>query len=64
LNQVIGGRARLVDVADAVARQARRLSGHLPHGGGRLHLHASAHPERLYAALPRLNLGHLAPRVA
>jgi len=64
LNQVIGGRARLVDVADAVARQARRLSGHLPHGGGRLHLHASAHPERLYAALPRLNLGHLARRVA
>jgi len=64
LNQVIAGRAGLVDVADAVARQARRLSGHLPHGGGRLHLHASAHPERLYAALPRLNLGHLARRVA
>ena len=60
----IGNRARLIDVADAVARQARRLAGHLPHGAGRIHLHASAHPERLHAALPRLNLGHLAARVA
>lgn len=64
LHQAIGGRAALVDVADAVARQAQRLSGGLPHGRGRLYLHASAHPERLRAALPRLNLGHLATRVA
>lgn len=64
LLQCIGDRARLIDVADAVARQTRRLAGHRPHGGGRLHLHASAHPERLHAALPRLNLGHLAARIA
>jgi glutamate racemase len=63
LTQAVGKRAQLVDVADAVARQARRLAGHLPHGSGRLHLHASAHPERLRAALPLLNLGHLAARV-
>lgn len=64
LRQAIGKRARLIDVADAVARQARRLSGHLAHGNGRLHLHASAHPERLHAALPRLNLGYLSARIA
>ncbi len=64
LNCVIKDRAQLVDVADAVARQARRLAGHLPHGGGRLHLHASADPERLRTALPLLNLGHLLARVA
>ena len=63
LNRVIGNRAKLIDVADAVARQARRLAGHLPHGNGRLYLHASAHPERLHAALPLLSLGHLATRV-
>jgi len=64
LRRVAGGRAQLVDVADAVARQTRRLAGHLPHGHGRLHLHASAHPERLRAALPRLHLDHLAARLA
>ena len=64
LNRAIGGRAVLVDVADAVARQARRLAGHLPHGKGRVYLHASAYPERLQAALPHLNLGHLLPRIA
>jgi glutamate racemase len=63
LNQVIGGRARLVDVADAVARQARRLAADLAHGSGRLLLQASAHPERLRAALPRLHLGHIAARL-
>ena len=64
LNQVIGTRAQLVDVADAVARQTQRLAGLLAHGSGRLQLHASAHPERLHAALPRLHLAHLAARVA
>jgi glutamate racemase len=64
LQQVIGTRAQLVDVADAVARQTQRLAGRLAHGSGRLQLHASAHPERLHAALPRLHLGHLATRVA
>jgi glutamate racemase len=64
LNQVIATRAQLVDVADAVARQTQRLAGRLAHGSGRLQLQASAHPERLHAALPRLHLAHLAARVA
>lgn len=64
LQAAAGPSAMLVDVADAVARQTRRLAGHQPTGGGRLHLHASAHQERLRAALPRLHLGHLAARLA
>lgn len=64
LREVVGTRAQLVDVADAVARQTQRLAGHLAHGAGKLHLHASAHPERLHAALPRLNLGRLAARLS
>lgn len=63
LRNVIGTRALLVDVADAVARQTRRLAGDLARGSGRLHLYASAHPQRLHAALPRLDLAHLAARV-
>jgi glutamate racemase len=63
LRQVIGTRAQLVDVADAVARQTQRLAVGLAHGSGRLLLQASAHPERLHAALPRLHLAHLAARV-
>lgn len=62
LKQIIGTRAELVDVADAVARQTRRLAAGLADGSGGLHLHASAHPERLRAALPRLHLGRLAAR--
>lgn len=64
LREVAGTRAELVDVAAAVARQARRLAGVCAQGSGRLQLHASAHPERLRAALPRLQLGHLAARLA
>lgn len=64
LREIIGTRAQLVDVADAVARQTHRLAGPLAQGLGRLQLHASAHPERLHAALPRLHLAHLATRVA
>ena len=64
LREVAGARAQLVDVAAAVARQATRLSEHVQNGHGRLYLHASAHPERLHAALPRLQLGHLAARIA
>jgi glutamate racemase len=64
LSEVAGTRAELVDVAAAVARQTRRLAASLAHGAGRLQLHASAHPERLHAALPRLQLGHLAARIA
>lgn len=63
LNEIIGGRARLVDVAEAVARQTQRLAGPLAHGHGRVRLLASAHRERLHAALPALRLGHLAARV-
>jgi glutamate racemase len=64
LKEVVGPRAQLVDVADAVARQTQRLAGRLAHGAGRLQLHASAHPERLRAALPHLHLGHLTGRIA
>jgi glutamate racemase len=64
LLQVAGTRAQLVDVADAVARQTQRLAADLAHGSGRLLLQASAHPERLHAALPRLHLGQIAARVA
>jgi len=64
LRQVAGTRAQLVDVADAVARQTQRLAAGLAHGSGRLQLQASAHPERLRVALPRLHLGHIAARVA
>ncbi|MFH1870559.1 MAG: glutamate racemase [Pseudomonadota bacterium] len=64
LREVVGSRAQLVDVAAAVARQTQRLAGRLAQGGGRLHLYASAHPERLRAALPRLHLGRLASRIA
>ena len=63
LTEIIGARAQLVDVADAVARQTQRLAGRLAHGSGRLQLQASAHPERLRAALPRLHLHHIAARV-
>ncbi|MBI3094822.1 MAG: glutamate racemase [Rhodocyclales bacterium] len=63
LREVVGTRAQLVDVAAAVARQTQRLAGRLAQGDGRLQLHASAHPERLRAALPRLHLGRLASRI-
>ncbi|MGE5466564.1 MAG: glutamate racemase [Ignavibacteria bacterium] len=56
------GRARLVDVADAVARQVARIAGDAAHGDGRLTLLATARPERLQAALPQLGLKRLAER--
>lgn len=52
----------LIDVADAVARQTQRLAGSLAHGHSRLVLRASAHPEKLHAALPKLHLSHLVAR--
>jgi glutamate racemase len=64
LHDVIRDRAELVDVADAVARQARRLCTTTSAGHGRIFLHASAHTERLHAAFPRLHLTHLTPRIA
>ena len=63
LQDVIGTRAELVDVAAAVARQTQRLAGKLAHGNGRLQLQASAHAERLRAALPRLHLSRIAARI-
>lgn len=56
------GRAELVDVAEAVARQCLRLSGPAVDGNGHLHLFATAQPERLRAALPALGLGWLGER--
>jgi glutamate racemase len=61
LAPLVDGRAELVDVAEAVARQVRRLAGEST-GGTRLELMATARPEQLYAALPALGLGWLAER--
>ena len=62
LAPLIDGRAELVDVADAVARQCLRLAGSAANGKGRLQLSATAQPERLRAAMPALGLGWLAER--
>lgn len=64
LRPIVAGRAELVDVADAVARQCLRLAGPAAHGNGRLTLLATARPERLQAALPALGLHALLPRIA
>lgn len=64
LEPIVAGRAQLVDVADAVARQCVRLAGPARHGKGRLTLLATAHPERLQAALPALGLNWLLPKLA
>ncbi len=61
IERQVAGRAELVDVADAVARQVLRLSDDA--GSGRLELLATATPERLDAALPALGLGWLSARV-
>ena len=61
LAPLVEGHAELVDVAEAVARQTVRLIGNAP-GNCRLHLFATAHPERLHAALPALGLHWLAAR--
>ncbi len=63
IEPLLEGRAQLVDVAAAVARQVLRLSADA-YADGRLHLQATAHPERLAAALPALGLQALAERVA
>lgn len=64
LAPICHGRAELVDVAAAVARQVLRLAGSPAGAGaaGRLDLLATARPERLQAALPALGLGWLAAR--
>jgi glutamate racemase len=62
LEPLVASRATLVDVAEAVARQCARLAGSSTNGSGRLTLFATAHPERLQAALPILGLGSLCDR--
>ena len=62
LRPLIEGRAELVDVAAAVARQVVRLGGEAA-GQGRISLHATARPERLHAALGPLGLEWLRGKV-
>jgi glutamate racemase len=64
LRRFVNGRAEIVDVADAVARQVVRLASGEAQGNALLRLEASAHAERLHAALPRLGLHWLAERAA
>ena len=63
LRPIVQGRAELVDVADAVARQCLRLAGESAHRHGRLRLVATASPERLDRALSVLGLDALAGRL-
>jgi len=63
LEPIVDGKATLVDVADAVARQCIRLADAANSGSGRLTLAATAQPERLQAALPVLGLKRLARRL-
>ncbi len=58
----LAGRAELVDVAAAVARQVVRLGAAHAAGQAKLILQATARPERLAAALPALGLQALAAR--
>ena len=62
INPLIDGRAKLVVVEDAVARQVVRIYGSRAQGKATLTLLATASPERLHAALPRLGLQWLAER--
>lgn len=64
LEPLVAGRAELVDVADAVARQVVRMAGEQAGGAGQLRLHATSRPERLHAALSTLNLEWMLPRLA
>ena len=63
LAPLVAGRAELVDVAEAVARQCERLAGPAAEGTARLTLLATARPERLEQALVAFGLAHLAPRL-
>ena len=63
LTPIVAGRAELIDVADAVARQCVRLAGNAGEGSRQLILSATALPERLQGALHRLGLGHLQSRL-
>jgi glutamate racemase len=63
LHPLIDGRAELIEVADAVAREVVRRAGPSAQGNGRIELHATARPERLHAALPALHLHALLTRI-
>lgn len=63
IEPLLTGRARLIDVAAAVARQVLRVQNN-SYAEGRLDLLATAHPERLAAALPALGLHALAARLS
>lgn len=63
IEPLLEGRAQLVDVADAVARQVLRLRGD-SYADGKICLQATAHPERLSAALSALGLNKVARRIA
>lgn len=63
LDPLVAGRAELVDVAAAVARQVIRLSESHAHGNGYLTLLATARPAQLHKALPALGLNSLLPRI-
>ncbi len=58
---LLAGHAELIDVSAAIARQVVRLGGERA-GHAKLHLQATAYPERLRAALPALGLHELANR--
>lgn len=63
LSKLIGGKAQLVGVAGAVARQACKVAGTEGlTGSGSIRLFATANPERLAAALPALGLNTLIAR--
>ncbi|MDR2613707.1 MAG: glutamate racemase [Candidatus Accumulibacter sp.] len=67
LQPIVAGRATLVDVAEAVARQCQRLAGEArgeTTDRGRLTLSASASPERLCRALSVLAPESLAARAS
>ncbi|MBI5922342.1 MAG: glutamate racemase [Betaproteobacteria bacterium] len=63
LEPLTAGRAELVDVAAAVARQVLRLSGLHARGTGRLTMLATARPERLHRAPQALGLSNLTCRL-
>lgn len=62
ISRIIDGRAELVDVASAIADQCVRLAADDARGGARLHLLATAQPERLSAALQAFGLTQLRQR--
>ena len=64
LSRLIGGKAQLVGVAGAVARQACKISGAKPIGGtGSIRLMSTMNPVRLPEAARALGLAHLIDRL-